>query len=383
MGDARALVAPGELREALALTADSRETVRRGREAVASILHGQDDRLLVIVGPCSIHDPVAALEYARRLADLAERLGGELAIVMRAYFEKPRTTVGWKGLIGDPRLDGTFRVGEGLVSARRLLLGIVSLGLPVGCEFLDPMTPPYLADAVSWGAIGARTSESQVHRQMASGLAMPIGFKNSTGGDVQGAVDGVAAAARAQMFIGIDDDGRAAVFETRGNPDGHVVLRGSAAGPNCDRAGVDDALERLAGAGLRRGVIVDASHGNSGRDHRVQARVATGIAHRLAQGEEGIVGVMLESFLLPGRQELVGGSPSRLAFGQSVTDACMGWRTTQRVLERLAGSMARRRRRLHEAGAQASIHGDGGQCSAAAISEKAVAPSIDSRMTSA
>jgi 3-deoxy-7-phosphoheptulonate synthase len=337
----RTLLSPGQLREELPLPPSSRSTVRHGRDAVASILDGRDGRLLVIVGPCSIHDPTAGLEYARRLAGLAGHLDDRLVVVMRTYFEKPRTTVGWKGLINDPGLDGSHRVDDGLRAARTLLLQIIDLGLPVGCEFLDPITPQYLADAVSWGAIGARTAQSQIHRQLASGLSMPMGFKNSTEGDVQGAVDAIAAAAHAQVFPGIDDDGRAAIVETTGNPDGHVVLRGSSLGPNYDATGVADALDRLDGAGLPPRLLIDASHGNSGKDHRNQPVVAADIAARLAAGEEGIAGVMLESFLVAGRQAPA--APA-LVYGQSVTDACIGWSDTIDVLEQLADAVTRRRR---------------------------------------
>jgi 3-deoxy-7-phosphoheptulonate synthase len=337
----RTLLSPGQLREELPLPPSDRSTVRHGRDAVASILDGRDGRLLVIVGPCSIHDPTAGLEYARRLAGLAGHLDDRLFVVMRTYFEKPRTTVGWKGLINDPGLDGSHRVDDGLRAARSLLLQIIGLGLPVGCEFLDPITPQYLADAVSWGAIGARTAQSQIHRQLASGLSMPMGFKNSTEGDVQGAVDAIAAAAHAQVFPGIDDDGRAAIVETTGNPDGHVVLRGSSLGPNYDAAGVADALDRLDGAGLPPRLLIDASHGNSGKDHRNQPVVAADIAARLAAGEEGIAGVMLESFLVAGRQAP---TAAALVYGQSVTDACIGWSDTVDVLEQLADAVTRRRR---------------------------------------
>jgi 3-deoxy-7-phosphoheptulonate synthase len=317
--------------------------VARGRRSVGAILDGVDDRLLVVVGPCSIHDPAAALDYAQRLARVADRHRRELAIVMRVYFEKPRTTVGWKGLINDPGLDESFRVNDGLLAARAFVLDVVSLGLPVGCEFLDPITPQYLADAVSWGAIGARTAQSQIHRQLASGLSMPIGFKNSTEGDVQGAVDAVAAAAGAQVFPGITDDGRAAIFETSGNPDCHVVLRGGSSGPNFDQASVADALDRLGRAGLTPRVVIDASHGNSGKDHRAQSLVADDIAARLVTGGQGIVGLMLESFLVSGRQDLTPTGSKSLVYGQSVTDACIGWDTTEVVLDQLAEAVARRR----------------------------------------
>jgi 3-deoxy-7-phosphoheptulonate synthase len=343
IAEVRPLVSPRSLRDHLPLEKALEDVVTSGREAVASILNGRDDRALVVVGPCSLHDPLAGLDYARRLAGSAELLNGDLCIVMRTYFEKPRTTVGWKGLINDPDLDGSFRVNEGLSTARAFLLDVLALGLPVGCEFLDPITAEYLADAVSWGAIGARTTQSQIHRQLASGLSMPIGFKNSTGGDVQGAVDAVAAARGAQVFPGIDADGHAAIFTTTGNPDGHVILRGSSGGPNYDEASVTDAMTRLERAGLPGRVIVDASHANSGKDPRLQPQVVSEVAGRLSRGEAGMVGVMLESFLVEGRQELTAGRASDLVYGQSITDGCIGWDTTVGVLDQLASAVRRRR----------------------------------------
>jgi 3-deoxy-7-phosphoheptulonate synthase len=338
-----ALTSPRKLRDQLPLTKSFEDAVVHGRATVAAILGGRDDRLLVVVGPCSLHDPVAGLDYARRLSALAEDHSGELFVVMRTYFEKPRTTVGWKGLINDPDLDGSFRVNAGLFAARRFLLDTIELGLPVGCEFLDPITAEYLADAVSWGAIGARTTQSQIHRQLASGLSMPIGFKNSPDGDVQSAVDAVAAASGAQVFPGIDPDGRAAIFQTTGNPDGHVVLRGSSAGPNYDHAHVADALDRLKRAGLPGRVVIDASHANSGKDHHVQPKIASEVAQRCAAGEPGIAGIMLESFLVGGRQEFGSARRADLTYGQSITDACIDWDTTVDVLGALATGIVGRR----------------------------------------
>ncbi len=339
----RPLIRPGDVRNQLPLSPVQAETVRRGRRSIASILRGTDDRLLVIVGPCSIHEPAAAIEYARRLSDQAVELSGDLCIVMRTYFEKPRTTVGWKGLIGDPGMDGTFRVNDGIMTARQLLLDILSLDQPVGGEFVDPMTSPFLADAMSWGAIGARTSQSPIHRQLASGLPMPIGFKNATNGDVGVAVDAAVAAAAAQVVLGVDDDGGAAAFDTAGNPDGHVVLRGGSGGSNFDTATIALTGARLEGSGLPHRVIIDASHGNSGKDHRAQTAVAAEIAGLLAGGEPGVAGLMLESFLVPGRQNVVGDPHATLIFGQSVTDACMGWDTTASTLGLLAEAVVRRR----------------------------------------
>ena len=343
IADIQPLRAPAQLRDELVLSDAAQAAVVASRDAVTAVLNGTDDRLLVVVGPCSVHDPVAAADYAHRLVAMASQCRDELLIVMRVYFEKPRTTVGWKGLINDPGLDGSFDVNRGLRSARKLLLDILEIGLPVGCEFLDPITPQYISDTVSWGSIGARTAESQVHRQLSSGLSMPIGIKNSTGGDVQAAVDAVAAAAESHVFPGITTEGQAAIFQTTGNSDCHVILRGSAAGPNYDAASVTDALSRLERAGLAGRVIIDASHGNSSKDYLRQPFVAGEIADRLAAGERGIVGVMLESFLVAGRQELVLGDTDRLVYGASVTDACIDWETTVSVLERLAAAISARR----------------------------------------
>jgi 3-deoxy-7-phosphoheptulonate synthase len=333
------LLSPALLRHELPIDSVVAETVTRARAEVVDILDGRDDRLIVVVGPCSIHDPDAALDYAHRLAEHTSRVSGELRVVMRAYFEKPRSTVGWKGLINDPGLDETFDVNTGLRTARRLLLDVSALGLPVGCEFLDPITPQFLADTVSWGAIGARTAASQVHRQLCSALSMPVGIKNSTEGDVQVAVDGVRAAAASHVFMGINPDGLAALITTAGNPDCHVILRGGSGGPNHDAASVAAALDRLRAADLPARVIIDASHGNSGKDHVRQAEVVGEIAGRIAHGETGVAGVMMESFLVAGRQDL-GPSMTR---GQSITDACMDWATTADLLDELAKAVAARR----------------------------------------
>jgi 3-deoxy-7-phosphoheptulonate synthase len=351
---------PTALRTELPLGPSGAAVVERGRNQVRAVLDGVDDRLLVVVGPCSIHDPRAGLEYASRLASLAERHADDLLIVMRAYFEKPRTTVGWKGLINDPHLDGSHDVAVGLRMARQFLLQVGQLGLPVATEFLEPISPQYTADLISWGAIGARTTESQVHRQLASGLSMPIGFKNGTDGGLPVALDACTAAAQPQSFLGIDDDGRAALVATAGNPDVHLILRGGSAGPNYSDEEVRHASELLRGRGLNPRLVVDASHANSGKDHLRQAEVAGELAARLAaeaggaigegpRGPSPLAGVMLESFLVPGAQPLTvpeNGDPRRrseLTYGQSVTDACMGWDVTQDVLGELAaGSHARR-----------------------------------------
>lgn len=330
------LVSPALLHHELPLDDDLSAAVVDGRRAVARVLDREDDRLMVVVGPCSVHDPVAALEYADRLAETAERLSDDLLIVMRVYFEKPRSTVGWKGLINDPGLDGSGDVNTGLRTARSLLLQVLRKGLPVGCEFLDPITPQYIADTVSWGAIGARTVESQVHRQLASGLSMPIGMKNRPDGAISTAVDAIKAAAVPHVFPGIDVSGTPAILHTRGNADCHLVLRGGRGGPNYGAEDVAGALGLLRAAGLPERLIVDASHDNSGKDHTRQPIVAQDVSAQLAAGQRGIAGVMLESFLEPGRQDL---DPTRpLPYGKSITDACMGWDTTVQVLEGLASA---------------------------------------------
>jgi 3-deoxy-7-phosphoheptulonate synthase len=335
------LVAPAKLLEELPLGEEREKAVVRGRGEVGNVLDGTDDRVLVVVGPCSVHDTEAALDYAGRLAEQARELSSDLLIAMRVYFEKPRTTTGWKGLINDPHLDGSLDVNTGLHMARTLLLQVLDLGLPAGTEFLDPITPQYIADAVSWGAIGARTSESQIHRQLGSGLSMPIGFKNRTDGDVQVAVDAVRAAAAPHAFAGIDDAGAPAILYTSGNPDGHVILRGGRGSPNHDAEGVAQALYLLREAGLRERVVVDASHDNSGKDPGLQMLAAGQIADQVADGNESIVGVMLESFLVEGRQDL--GEAPELIYGQSITDPCLDWDTTVALLGQFAAAVQARR----------------------------------------
>lgn len=338
------LPTPKQLRAELPLSAEAAARIARFRSEIDAIVQGEDDRLLLVVGPCSVHDPDAALDYARRLAPLAERLHDDVLVVMRVYFEKPRSTGGWKGLINDPHLDGTHRIGEGLRIARKLLLDIAELGLPVGTEFLETVSPKYIADAVSWGAIGARTTESQIHRQLASGLGMPIGFKNATDGDVQVAIDGCRVAAQGHTFFGVDDEGRASVVTTTGNDAGHVILRGGRFGPNFGTHHVILAARLLARAGLTPRVVVDASHANSGKSHVRQLEVARELAAQIADGEP-IAGVMVESFLVPGRQDLTDAGPSALVYGQSITDACIGWDDTAALIEELAEA-ARRAARL-------------------------------------
>jgi len=326
------------------------EMVEAARGSIHRILHGEDDRLVVVIGPCSIHDPKAALEYARRLAAERTRHADALEVVMRVYFEKPRTTVGWKGLINDPALDGSFRINEGLRLARRVLIDIASLGLPAACEFLDVTTPQYIADLVAWAAIGARTTESQIHREMASGLSCQVGFKNGTNGDTRIAVDAVLAAMRPHHFMAVNKEGRAAIATTTGNDDAHIVLRGGKA-PNFDSASVAAACAELARAGLPERLMVDASHANSGKDHRNQPAVVADLCRQVAGGERRIMGVMIESFLEAGRQDLVAGQP--LAYGQSITDACIDWETSLGVLDALAGAVRARRVRSRPATALA------------------------------
>ena len=312
------------------------------RKTIHNIMAGKDDRLLVVVGPCSIHDPAAALDYARRLKPLRDRYADTLEIVMRVYFEKPRTTVGWKGLINDPALDGSFDINRGLRLARGLLRDINALGLPAGCEYLDTISPQYISDLVAWGAIGARTTESQVHREMASGLSCPVGFKNGTDGNVKIAVDAVGAASHPHHFLAVTKEGRSAIAATAGNPDCHVILRGGKA-PNYDAASIEAASRVLAKAGLPARLMVDASHANSGKDPDNQPAVVEDIAAQLEGGERRIVGVMVESHLVGGRQDLVDGQP--LAYGQSITDGCLGWEASVQVLERLAAAVRARRQR--------------------------------------
>ncbi len=335
------LLAPAALLDELPLTGGSADAVERARADVRSVLDMADDRLVVVVGPCSVHDPAAALDYAHWLAGMRDSLAEDLLIVMRVYFEKPRTVTGWKGLINDPGLNGSYDVQRGLRTARRLLLDILGLGLPVGCEWLDPITPQYIADAVAWGAIGARTTESQVHRQLASGLSMPVGFKNGTDGDVQVAIDACRAAASEHRFFGVTPVGAAALVTTAGNADCHIILRGGRSGPNYHPANLARALDALSEAGLPRRLMVDASHGNSGKDHNRQPAVATALADQIAADQPGLTGVMLESFLVAGRQELV--DPARLAYGQSITDACMDIDSTAAVLADLAAAVRFRR----------------------------------------
>ncbi len=335
------LVTPALILHQQPLSPAQADVVLRGRDEVAAILRGEDDRLLAIVGPCSVHDVDAALDYARLLSAKAAELGDDLCVAMRVYFEKPRTTIGWKGMINDPHLDESGDVNTGLRLARGLLLDVLGMGLPIGCEFLDPIMPQYISDAVSWGAIGARTTESQIHRQLASGLSMPVGFKNRTDGNVGVAVDAVRAAAAQHVFAGVDVSGTPAILHTRGNRDCHLILRGGRGQPNHTAPQVAEALERLQAAGLPQRLVIDASHDNSGKDHARQPAVGADVAAQVGEGNRAIVGVMLESFLVEGRQDLAPGMP--LTYGQSVTDACMSWDMTVGVLDELAAAVRARR----------------------------------------
>jgi 3-deoxy-7-phosphoheptulonate synthase len=335
------VITPAQLLDELPLTDDQAEVVLRGRAEIGAVLDRNDDRLLVVVGPCSVHDVEAAREYAQRLAARAGELRDDLCIAMRVYFEKPRTTVGWKGLITDPHLDGSGDVNTGVRLARGLLLDVLQLGVPVGVEWLDPVTPQYISDTVAWGAIGARTVESQTHRQLGSGLSMPVGFKNRTDGNVQVAVDAVRAAAVPHAFVGVDVEGSPAILHTRGNPDCHIILRGGSGAPNYGADEVAGALARLRAAHLPERLVIDASHDNSKKDHEQQPAAASDVAAQIAAGNAAIVGVMLESFLQEGRQNH---DPTReLTYGQSITDTCMGWETTGSVLEKLRDAAVARR----------------------------------------
>jgi 3-deoxy-7-phosphoheptulonate synthase len=337
----RPLISPALLQDELPVPEYAQELIERNRAEIASVLHGRDDRLVVVVGPCSIHDHEQAIDYARHLKCEADLLRHELLVVMRVYFEKPRTTVGWKGYINDPQLDGSFRINEGLRRARKLLLEITELGLPTATEFLDLLSPQYIADLIAWGAIGARTTESQSHRQLASGLSCPVGFKNGTDGGVQIAADALVASRASHAFMGMTKMGQAAIFETRGNDDGHVILRGGNKGPNYDAASIDACCEVLRKAGLREQVMVDCSHANSAKQHQRQIEVAQDVASRIAKGDRRIIGLMIESHLEEGRQDLKPGVP--LKPGVSITDACIGWGQTVPVLRALAEAVRSRR----------------------------------------
>lgn len=334
------LVPPSHLIRELGCSDKAAQTASDARTALHRILHGQDDRLMVVIGPCSIHDTKAAMEYANRLIKERERFAGELEIIMRVYFEKPRTTVGWKGLINDPYLDGSFRINDGLRIARELLLNVNELGLPAGTEFLDVISPQYIADLISWGAIGARTTESQVHRELASGLSCPVGFKNGTDGNVKIAVDAIKAASQPHHFLSVTKGGHSAIVSTLGNEDCHIILRGGKA-PNYDAASVDQAAKDIAGNGLAARLMIDTSHANSSKKPENQIPVCANISEQVAAGDTRIVGVMIESHLVAGRQDLIPGK--ELTYGQSITDGCINWEESLGVLEGLAEAVKQRR----------------------------------------
>ncbi|MEN8712099.1 MAG: 3-deoxy-7-phosphoheptulonate synthase [Arenicellales bacterium] len=334
------VVLPTELHAEFPATESSQILTSDTRQAIHNILHGEDDRLIVIVGPCSIHDPEAAIDYASRLKKIKDRLSDQLLIIMRVYFEKPRTTVGWKGLINDPMLDGSFRINQGLRLARKVLLDLTNMGIPTATEFLDLITPQYVADLISWGAIGARTTESQVHRELASGLSCPVGFKNSTDGGLKNAMDAIRAASQPHHFLSMTMDGKSAIFSTTGNEDGHIILRGGVV-PNYDRSNVKEAEEKLVSYGMTPNVMVDCSHANSLKQPKKQVSVAGNIAEQISAGDKHIIGVMIESHINAGRQDIEPGK--ELKYGVSITDACIGWDDTVDVLESLARAVTARR----------------------------------------
>ena len=341
------LIPPSHVMRELPCNATAAETVFSARDALHRILHSMEDRLAVVIGPCSIHDTKAALEYADRLKPVRDRLRGELEIVMRVYFEKPRTTVGWKGLINDPGLDNSFDINRGVRVARELLLDINSKGVPAGCEYLDMITPQYIADLVSWGAIGARTTESQVHRELASGLSCPVGFKNGTDGNIKIALDAMKAASQPHHFLSVTKGGHSAIVSTAGNEDCHIILRGGKA-PNYDAASVEASSQEMAKAGLAPRIMIDASHANSSKKPENQPAVIDDISRQVQAGDARIFGVMVESHLVGGRQDLIEGQP--LVYGQSITDGCIDWDASVAVLERLAEAVRERRRSRATAG---------------------------------
>ena len=336
----KAVTSPAEICEEIPITENAARTTYETRRDIHNILYGVDDRLLVVSGPCSIHDFNAAREYAARLKTLIDRFRDDLLIVMRVYFEKPRTTVGWKGLINDPDLDGSFQINKGLRLARRLLLELNEMGVPAGTEYLDLITPQYVTDLISWGAIGARTTESQVHRELASGLSCPVGFKNGTDGNIRVAVDAVGAARRPHHFLSLRKEGNSAIFSTAGNQDSHIILRGGKT-PNYDPDNINEAAKELVAAGLPQKIMVDFSHANSRKQHLVQLDVGRDVSAQIAAGDERIFGVMIESHLVAGRQDVIPGTP--LVYGQSITDACLGWEDTEKLIGELARASNKRR----------------------------------------
>jgi 3-deoxy-7-phosphoheptulonate synthase len=336
----RELAPPADIRKEFPLTEKAADLTYETRRAVHRVLHGADDRLITVVGPCSIHDPKAALDYAARLNTAKKRLNDDLVVIMRVYFEKPRTTVGWKGLINDPHLDGSFRINDGVRIARKLLLSLNDMGMPAGVEYLDMISPQYIADLVSWGAIGARTTESQLHRELASGLSCPVGFKNGTDGNLKIAVDAIRTSQHPHCFLSVTKKGHSAIVLTTGNEDCHMILRGGRK-PNYDAASVELACKQLASAGLAQRLMIDLSHSNSEKDYKKQLEVGRAVAEQIAAGDDRIMGVMIESHLKEGRQDLLPGR--ELAYGQSITDACIGWEDTTVLLDELAQAVRARR----------------------------------------
>ncbi len=336
------VVAPASLMQRLPINEHISTLVFRTRQEISRVIHKQDDRLLAVVGPCSIHDPKAALEYADRLAQLTSRYRENLLIVMRVYFEKPRTIVGWKGLINDPHLNNSYDINQGLSIARQLLLDINALGITAGTEYLDPITPQYVGDLVSWGAIGARTTESQIHRQLTSGLSCPVGFKNSTDGSVQIAIDAIKSSSHSHIFLSVAKQGHSAIFSTAGNPDCHVILRGGSNGTNYDAQSIDETRKRLQAAGVNSGIMIDMSHANSEKDHNKQSQVGAAICAQLRAGDTDIIGVMIESNLVAGRQDIPDDLDA-LTYGQSITDACIDWHSTEEILAALNAAVVQRR----------------------------------------
>lgn len=337
------LLSPEQLLQEIPISEQAADTVADTRQQIQDILHGRDDRVFVIVGPCSIHDTEAALDYARRIVKPLQALREDLLVVMRVYFEKPRTTVGWKGLINDPYLDDSFNINDGLHKARKLLLELNEMGVPTGTEYLDLISPQYIADLVSWGAIGARTTESQCHRELASGLSCPVGFKNGTGGNVQIAIDAVGSASHSHHFLSVTKEGHSAIFQTAGNPDCHIILRGGSRHPNYDPDSIGSTVELAEKAGINSRLVVDCSHANSGKDHERQVIVCRDLAGQIAGGNSHIAGLMMESHLVAGSQKVRPGE--ELVYGQSITDACMGWEETEVLLGELAEAVRKRRER--------------------------------------
>lgn len=337
----RIVLPPIFLEEELPVTENASRTVFEARRQITDILNGRDDRLVAVVGPCSIHDPAAAREYAGLLKEAIAEFSSELMIVMRVYFEKPRTTLGWKGLINDPYFDESFRISDGLRMARRLLLDLAEMGVPAGTEYLDMISPQYVSDLVSWGAIGARTTESQVHRQLASGLSCPVGFKNGTSGNVQIAIEAILSAGHPHTFLGTSETGQASILLTSGNPDCHIILRGGRQVTNYDAASVESTVEQMEKTGVKPRIMIDCSHANSGKDHRRQGVVCRTVSEQITDGDRHIMGIMIESNLIAGAQKLVNGHP--LVYGQSITDACIGWPETRDLLHELAAAVRQRR----------------------------------------